>query len=88
MRSARSTGALDAVTTSADRRRHPARLDRLRHRAVTRTWANCAAEEQADIGGTDIASTVTQLQQAMLVLEASQASFAKLSGLSLFDQLR
>jgi flagellar hook-associated protein 3 FlgL len=46
------------------------------------------ASEQSDIGATDIASTVAQLQQVMLVLEASQASFAKLSQLSLFDALR
>lgn len=44
--------------------------------------------EEADIGATDIAATVANLQQLMLVLEASQASFAKLSGLSLFDMVR
>ncbi|WP_404482520.1 flagellar biosynthesis protein FlgL [Novosphingobium sp. BL-52-GroH] len=44
--------------------------------------------EQADIGGTDIASTMARLQETLTVLEASQASFSKLSGLSLFDQLR
>ena len=46
------------------------------------------ATEQAAVGGTDIAATITRLQQAMTVLEASQASFARLSGLSLFDQIR
>ena len=46
------------------------------------------AIEQAAVGCTDIAATVTRLQQTMTVLEASQASFARLSGLSLFDQLR
>ncbi|WP_374526852.1 flagellar biosynthesis protein FlgL [Novosphingobium sp.] len=46
------------------------------------------AQEQADVGGTDIATTITQLQQAMTVLEASQASFTKLASLSLFDLLR
>jgi flagellar hook-associated protein 3 FlgL len=44
--------------------------------------------EQADIGGTDIASTMARLQETLTVLEASQASFSKLAGLSLFDQLR
>lgn len=44
--------------------------------------------EEQDIGATDIASTVADLQQVMLVLEASQASFSKLSSLSLFDVLR
>lgn len=45
-------------------------------------------DEQAEIGGTDIGETISELQQIMLVLEASQASFAKLAQLSLFDQLR
>jgi flagellar hook-associated protein 3 FlgL len=46
------------------------------------------ANEEQDIGGTDIASTIAQLQQSMLVLQASQASFSKLASLSLFDVLR
>ena len=46
------------------------------------------AAEQSEIGGTDIAETVARMQQVMLVLEASQAGFAKLSSLSLFDTLR
>lgn len=46
------------------------------------------SEEQADLGGTDLSLAVSQLQQTMTVLEASQASFAKLSQLSLFDLLR
>lgn len=46
------------------------------------------SEEQADIGGTDIAAAVSRLQQTMTVLEASQASFARLSQLSLFQFLR
>jgi flagellar hook-associated protein 3 FlgL len=47
-----------------------------------------AAEERADIGGADLATTMTRLQEILTVLEASQASFARLAGLSLFDQLR
>ena len=46
------------------------------------------AGEEAEIGSTDIASAVTELQQVMLVLEASQASFVRLASLSLFDLLR
>jgi flagellar hook-associated protein 3 FlgL len=46
------------------------------------------ADEQAEIGGTDLAATVTRLQEALTVLQASQASFAKLASLSLFDVLR
>lgn len=46
------------------------------------------ASEQADLGGTDIAATITELQQALTVLEASQASFTKLASLSLFNLIR
>lgn len=46
------------------------------------------AEEEANIGGADLASTITRLQELMTVLEASQASFIRLTNLSLFDQLR
>lgn len=46
------------------------------------------SSEEADIGATDIASTIANLQQLMTVLEASQASFSRLANLSLFDQLR
>lgn len=45
------------------------------------------AGEQAQIGAPDIASTVADLQHIMLVLEASQASFAQLAKLSLFDRV-
>ena len=34
-----------------------------------------------------MASTIAELQQVMLVLEASQASFVKLASLSLFSLL-
>lgn len=44
--------------------------------------------EEADLGGTDMALAVSQLQQTMTILEASQASFARLSSLSLFSLLR
>jgi len=46
------------------------------------------AAEQADIGGADLATTMTRLQEVMTVLEASQASFVRLSQLSLFSMLR
>lgn len=51
------------------------------------TLSELRAGEQTDIGATDIAETVARLQETMLVLEASQASFARLSRLSLFDAL-
>lgn len=44
--------------------------------------------EEEKVGATDIPATITSLQQTMTVLEASQASFAKLAGLSLFNVLR
>jgi flagellar hook-associated protein 3 FlgL len=46
------------------------------------------ATQQRDLGETDIAATIANLQQVMLVLDASQASFSKLASLTLFDQLR
>lgn len=47
-----------------------------------------AAQEQQAVGGADLAQTMTRLQEAMTVLEASQASFVRLAGLSLFDMMR
>lgn len=47
-----------------------------------------SADEQASIGGADLALTISKLQETMTVLEASQASFVKLANLSLFDILR
>lgn len=45
------------------------------------------AEERSAVGGADLASAITRLQELTTVLEASQASFVKLAGLSLFDKL-
>ncbi len=44
--------------------------------------------EQAEVGGNDLTESIARLQNTMLVLEASQASFSKLANLSLFDQIR
>jgi flagellar hook-associated protein 3 FlgL len=44
--------------------------------------------ERGDIEGVDVQAAVVELQKTMLALEATQASFAKLSQLSLFDYLR
>ncbi len=46
------------------------------------------ASEETNIGATDIPGTMVKLTQTMTVLEASQASFTKLSSLSLFDMLK
>ena len=51
------------------------------------TLSELRANEESDIGGVDIASTVANLQETLTVLEASQASFTKLAGLSLFNNL-
>ncbi len=45
------------------------------------------AQETADTGGVDLASTITQLQQMLTVLQASQASFVRIGQLSLFNTI-
>lgn len=52
------------------------------------TMNEARASEQADIGGVDFASSVAKLQELMVVLQASQATFTKMAQLSLFNQLR
>lgn len=47
-----------------------------------------ATEQQAEIGGADLGLTLSRLQEIMTVLEASQTSFVRLSGMSLFNILR
>ena len=49
--------------------------------------AETRSEEQFNVGGVDFADAVAELQQMMLVLEASQASFTKLASLSLFNSI-
>lgn len=51
------------------------------------TTSEFRADEQKEVGGIDLASSVARLQEMMTVLEASQASFTRLSQLSLFNQL-
>lgn len=45
------------------------------------------ATQKADTGGVDLAGTIAQMQQLLTVLEASQAGFTRLAGLSLFDRI-
>ncbi|MBT2133200.1 flagellar biosynthesis protein FlgL [Croceibacterium sp. LX-88] len=45
-------------------------------------------QEKSDIGSVDPATAMVHLQETLTVLEASQASFVKLSGLSLFNLIR
>lgn len=78
---------LDAVTTNQTIvGTRLAWLDMTTERRIN--LSELRSNEQADLGGTDIAETVASLQQIMTVLEASQASFSRLANLSLFDQLR
>jgi flagellar hook-associated protein 3 FlgL len=63
------------------------------------SWTDMAVQRQVkmselreseafDLNGGDLATNIIDLQHMMVVLQASQASFAKLSSLSLFDVLR
>lgn len=45
-------------------------------------------ETRVALDSPDIATTVTELQKTLTILQATQASFTKLSSLSLFDYLR
>ncbi len=45
------------------------------------------AEQRSDIGDTDIADAIVRLQQTMVALEATQAGFARVSSLTLFDDV-
>lgn len=49
--------------------------------------AESRAEEGGEIGGTNLADAITRLQQTLTVLEASQASFARVSNLTLFNSI-
>lgn len=44
-------------------------------------------DEESQVGGNDLTSSIARLQNTMLVLESSQASFSKLANLSLITQL-
>lgn len=60
-------------------------LDIVQDRQVDQSFARTS--EIADTGGVEFASTIAELQQLLTVLEASQASFSRLSNLSLFNQI-
>ena len=46
------------------------------------------ATEESNLGSTDVSSAISQLQQTMTALQAAQASFVKVSGMSLFSMLQ
>lgn len=78
--------ALDSVTTAQTV--VGARLNWIELTGERRTaQSELRSAEQAEVGGTDIAATVSRLQETLTVLEASQASFTKLASLSLFALL-
>lgn len=46
------------------------------------------SKTEADVGGTDLVTAAAMLSQQTTILNASQASFVKLSGLSLFNYMK
>jgi flagellar hook-associated protein 3 FlgL len=81
------TAASDQVSTvQASLGARAARVD-----LETSRLTDVAADREATRSGledTDITTTVVELQKTMTILSATQASFTKLSALSLFDYLR
>lgn len=49
--------------------------------------AEMRTDEKTEVGGADLTESIARLQNTMLVLQASQASFSKLANLSLFSVL-
>jgi flagellar hook-associated protein 3 FlgL len=79
-------GALESTTLA--RASAGARAARLELDADRLTAAGEAREEvRSDLEDTDVTAAVTELQKTLTILQATQASFTKLSGLSLFDYL-
>jgi flagellar hook-associated protein 3 FlgL len=61
-------------------------VDQVQQQQGDRTIA--LAERRSRVGDTDIADAIARLQQSLTALEASQAAFARVSSLTLFDALR
>jgi flagellar hook-associated protein 3 FlgL len=79
--------SLESVTTArasigARAMRLDLETERLDEVSITRE------ETRQGIDGVDVAAAITELQKTLTVLQATQASFTKLSSLSLFDYLR
>ena len=81
-----STASEQVATIQASLGARASRVDletaRLKAVAVDRE------DTRQSIEGTDITTSITELQKTMTILSATQASFSKLSALSLFDYLR
>ncbi len=77
----------DQVTTAqASVGARAARVDIVSGQLTTAKSDRSATREQVD--GFDYSTAITELQKTMTSLQATQASFSKLSSLSLFDYLR
>lgn len=55
--------------------------------AIASQTGEARAVEASQAGGADLAASISRLQHIMTTLEASQASYARLASLSLFDQI-
>lgn len=86
-----ASDALDALETGLDRMTTAQTVVGARMNWVDINLARydrqgeARAKEQQEVGEVDAATAISELQQIMTVLDASQASFAKLSSMSLFD---
>ncbi|MDE0880316.1 MAG: flagellin, partial [Sphingomonas bacterium] len=88
------SSTLDDITVASDRIAYVqasvgargARVE-LQQNQLT-TASDNRAELRSSVEDIDITSSIAELQKIMTVLSATQASFSKLSGLSLFDYLR
>lgn len=86
--------ALDSITTASDQvtmvqasvGARAARVD-LQQNLLTSANAD-RAEQRSSLEDTDVSQTYMELQKTMTILSATQASFSKLSQLSLFEYLR
>ncbi len=79
-----SLGSVSLARTSAGAR--AARLELDADRIVDAGEARESARKELE--DTDITTAVTELQKTLTILQATQASFTKLTSLSLFDYLR
>lgn len=81
------TGAIDSITTTQTIvGARLAWIDLTNDRRID--LSELRTNETVTIGATDMPTTIARLQEVLLAMEASQASFAKLSGLSLFNSIR
>lgn len=86
-----ATDALKAISeqTTATQAALGARAARVDLVAAQQTTAATDREiARSDLEDVDMTTAITELQKTMTVLQATQASFSKLSSLSLFDYLR